>query len=394
MQTPEPNLVDNDSRTLRRALIVLGLGSLAFLLFWLVRSALTVFLLAFAAALIATLLASLAEPVARVTGLGRRTAIVAVLLALIGLGVGIGAFVVPSFAREIDEIAKTLPEQTKRIESRILTYRWGRMLLNQASHHDSTSGTAEDDVQPADEPATTKPTTAPTTQRGERLTKTVKAAAEPLIDGAGLFAAGAVNGVVAILVVLAAGIYLALEPGLYRRGVLLLFPRSRRELISQTLSATHHTLRWWLVGQAITMLVIGTLTGVGLYFIGVRLWLTFAILAALFNFVPNFGPLVSFVPAILFALADPDAGHKVIWITVLYIVAQTFEGYILTPMVQKKAVDTPPALLILFQVLAGVMMGGLGLMLAAPLLAAIVVAVKMLYVRQALGEDVEVEGLA
>lgn len=374
--------------TTRRALIWVGIAALVVLAVWLVKATVSAFLMAFAAILVATLLGALAEPVMRFARFSRRWAIVVVLFALIGFGAGIGALVVPSFAREVDELAKTLPEQTRRIEAKILDYRWGRMLLNHEADRVLGEGFDETSTtQPADAPAT-----APAPQ-GERLTKTVQAAAKPLMNGAGLFAAGVMNALVGILIVLAAGIYLALDPDSYRRGLLLLFPKRRRELIDQTLLATHHTLRWWLIAQAITMVAIGVLTGAGLWLIGVRLWLTFAILAALFNFVPNFGPLVSFVPAILFALADPEGGHKIVWISILYVVAQTFEGYILTPLVQKRAVDTPPALLILFQVLAGLLMGSLGLMLAAPLLAALVVAIKMLYVRQTLGEPLEVDGV-
>lgn len=385
-------LPPSPSSLVRRIVLFVGIAAAAWVALMLARSAVTVLLTAFAAILFAILLGSLAHPVASLTGLGRRTSIIVVLLALIGVGAGLGALVVPSFAREVDELANTLPDQTRRIESRLLEYRWGRMLLNRASGQEASSRKLP--VVADERGSVTVATTAPTTQEGERLAKTVQAAAEPLVDGAGLFAAGIVNALVGLLIVIAAGIYLALEPDLYRRGLLRLFPVRKRPVIDRTLQAMHHTLRWWLIGQGITMLVIGTLTGVGLWLIGIKLWLTFAILAALFNFVPNFGPLVSFVPAILFALADPDGVSKVLWVTLLYVVAQTFEGYILTPMVQKKAVDTPPALLILFQVFAGLMMGTLGLMLAAPLLAAIVVAVKMLYVREGLGDrTVEVEGV-
>lgn len=377
----------------RRVLITVAIAVTALVLLWLSKVAISVLLMGFAALLVATLLSSFAEPVARFTRIGHTWSIVVVLVALLGAAVGVGAMVVPSFSREIDELAQTLPEQTKRIEAKILDYRWGRMLLNRASQQGG-----DNDKQPvvAEEDGSVKAaTTAPTTQEGERLTKTVQAATEPLMSGAGLFAAGVMNGVLGIVLVLAAGIYLAIDPTTYRRGLLFLIPRTQRPAVNESLSAMHYTLRWWLIGQGITMIAIGTLTGLGLWLIGVRLWLTFAILAALFNFVPNFGPLVSFVPAILFALADPEAGNKVFWITILYVIAQTFEGYILTPLVQKKAVDTPPALLILFQVLAGLLMGGLGLMLAAPLLAAIVVAIKRLYVHEVLGErDVEIAGIA
>jgi predicted PurR-regulated permease PerM len=132
------------------------------------------------------------------------------------------------------------------------------------------------------------------------------------------------------------------------------------------------------------MAVIGVLTAVGLYFIGVKLWLLFGILAAVFNFIPNFGPLISFVPAIL--VAGADSPEKIGWVIGLYVVAQSIEGYVLTPLVQRKAADTPPAILIVVQVLMGVLAGGMGVMLAAPLAALGVVLVKMLYIGDALDD--------
>jgi predicted PurR-regulated permease PerM len=118
------------------------------------------------------------------------------------------------------------------------------------------------------------------------------------------------------------------------------------------------------------------------------MWPTLGLLAALFNFIPNFGPMISFIPAVLFALADDP--EKVLWVAALYLFAQSLEGYVLTPLVQRKAVELPPALLILTQVLMGTLGGGIGLVLAAPLTAAALVVIKMAYVREALDDPVKV----
>jgi predicted PurR-regulated permease PerM len=98
--------------------------------------------------------------------------------------------------------------------------------------------------------------------------------------------------------------------------------------------------------------------------------------------------LISFLPAILFALTSGDP-NKVWWVAMLYVGAQTLEGYILTPLVQRRTVELPPALLILAQVLMGILAGGLGVVLAAPLTAAAVVVVKMAWVREALDDPVK-----
>jgi predicted PurR-regulated permease PerM len=138
------------------------------------------------------------------------------------------------------------------------------------------------------------------------------------------------------------------------------------------------------------MLCIGTFVGGGLWLIGVPLWLPLGILTALLNFIPNFGPIISAVPQILIALAsDPT---KALWVVALNVAAQNLEGYLITPLVQRKAVEMPPALTILSQVLMGMLLGPLGVVLAAPLTASAIVVVKMLYVEDALRTPVELPG--
>ena len=116
------------------------------------------------------------------------------------------------------------------------------------------------------------------------------------------------------------------------------------EAAADTRSRPIPGLRWWMIGQLVPMAVIGTLTAIGLKIIGVDLWLILGLLAALFNFIPNFGPLLSGVPAFLLALADSPT--KAAWVVLLYVAAQSLEGYVLTPLVQRRAVELPPALLI------------------------------------------------
>jgi predicted PurR-regulated permease PerM len=198
------------------------------------------------------------------------------------------------------------------------------------------------------------------------------------------------QGVFTLFVVLVSGIYLAAQPRMYVNGLLMIVPHARRPRYREVLERLGYVLRWWMIGQLVPMAVIGTLTAIGLKLIGVELWLILGLLAALFNFIPNFGPLISGIPAFLLALAESPT--KAMWVVVLYVCAQSLEGYVLTPLVQRKAVELPPALLILFQVLAGLLLGALGVVLGAPLLAVVVVAVKMLYVEDVLGDHPHVPG--
>jgi predicted PurR-regulated permease PerM len=139
------------------------------------------------------------------------------------------------------------------------------------------------------------------------------------------------------------------------------------------------------------MTVIGVLTFIGLQVLGVQLALTLAILAGLLNFIPNFGPILAAVPALIIAIAPHDQQvdlnyQTALYVAVLYMAVQAAEGSVITPLIQQRAVALPPALIVVFQVLLAVQVGPLGLILATPVLAAILVAVKMLYIEDVLGD--------
>jgi predicted PurR-regulated permease PerM len=134
------------------------------------------------------------------------------------------------------------------------------------------------------------------------------------------------------------------------------------------------------------MAVVGTTTTLGLWLLGVPLALTLGLLAALFGFVPYIGPLVAAIPALLLALMNGP--QLALYVLLLYLTIQLIESYILTPIVEQQAVSLPPALTITVMLLLGVLVGGLGLALAAPLTACVLVLIKMLYVEDALGDSI------
>jgi predicted PurR-regulated permease PerM len=115
--------------------------------------------------------------------------------------------------------------------------------------------------------------------------------------------------------------------------------------------------------------------------------LLLGVIAGLFNFIPNFGPLFTLVPATVLALAGENP-QSALWVIVMFLVIQNLEGNLLTPMVQRRAVELPPAMGIIAQILLGILTGFLGLILAWPLAAAVHVAVKMLYVEDVLGDRI------
>ena len=190
------------------------------------------------------------------------------------------------------------------------------------------------------------------------------------------------NALADTLLVIVGGIYLAAQPDLYRVGLLKLVPARGRTLAAQALDASGRALRLWLLGRVVSMTAVGLLTWLGLMIIGVPSALTLALLAALLEFVPFIGPIVAAVPAMLLGFAaGPD---KAFWVALLFLAIQQFEGNLLEPLVQQRAVDLPPALLLFALVAGGLVFGVVGIILAAPLTVVLYVMVKRLYVQEAL----------
>ena len=203
-----------------------------------------------------------------------------------------------------------------------------------------------------------------------------------VLSNLGRVALSVSNGVADTLLVLVGGIYLAAQPRLYRDGLLKLVPPRGRALADQALEDSWAALRLWLLGRLVSMTFIGLLTGIGLWLIGIPGALALAVIAFILEFVPFVGPIIAAVPAILLAVAfDPV---KALWVGGLYLGIQQLEGNVIEPIVQQRAVDLPPALL-LFSIVAGALLfGGVGILFAAPLLVVLFVMVKRLYVREAL----------
>lgn len=192
------------------------------------------------------------------------------------------------------------------------------------------------------------------------------------------------------LLVLAAGFYLALRPDLYSGGALHLLPPRFRSRFAKAFDASGRALRLWLLGQLVSMLLVGILTTAGLMVLGVPSALALGLLAAVMEFIPIVGPWLSALPAILSAFTIDMT--TVLWVAGLYIVVQQIEGNIITPLVQRRAVDLPPAVTIFALVAMAGILGPLGLVLATPIAVILMVFITQLYVRDTLHEAAALPG--
>lgn len=188
-----------------------------------------------------------------------------------------------------------------------------------------------------------------------------------------------------IYVVLFLGIFFTFSPKTYINGFLSLIPGSGRHSAKFTIDRIGYTLTKWLKGQMFAMLIVFTLTSIVLTIMGMPMAIALALIAGLLNFIPNFGPLLAMIPAILIALTQ--SVNKAIVVAILYILIQILESNIITPNIQKKLINIPPALTILAQLFMGILTGGWGLVLATPLVAIVMVVVQETYVKRINGNS-------
>ncbi|WP_158287848.1 AI-2E family transporter [Falsiroseomonas bella] len=334
---------------LRRTLIVAGVVILLLLL-WTVRGAL---LLAFAAMLVAVLVRAVADPLHDRLRLPPRIAVLAACL-LVGTPLVLAAVLVGSeMQAQVMLLLENLPEAAAAIERE-----FGIRIPLPGG--DGPSGSTD--------------------------ASTVGAVARQAASAALL----AVDALAALVIVVVGGIYFAADPGLYRRGIARLLPRAQQARARDALDATGRALRLWLLAQLAAMTAVGTLTGLGAWAIGLPAPLALGLFAGLVDIVPLIGPFIGALPGVLLAF---NMGWEMLaWTAALYILVQQIEGNILTPLLGERMVSIPSALLLFAVVAAGAALGLGGVLLAAPLTVVVVVLVGKLYVRETLGQRVEVPG--
>ncbi|MCC7309308.1 MAG: AI-2E family transporter [Acidobacteria bacterium] len=334
-----------------KVLLTIGLVCLTLLLIVLVYYTFDVLLLIFAAALLAIFLRGLGDVVCGYTNISEGLSVLVVSVLIIGVLAGGIALLAPDVADQVEHLRVTLPASAREAAEYISQFPWGRALIDQLPSFDDV---------------------------------TAAVGTLTLLQGVGGFFSSTVGVVGNFFIVIFLAIYFALEPRFYTRGFTNLFPLGRRTRAREVIFAIGDTLRWWLIGKVFSMVFIGLLTGIGLYLLGVPLSLALGVIAGLLSFIPNFGPILSAVPALL--LAFVESPMKALYVLILYVGVQLIESNLVTPFIERKTVELPPALTIVFQLALAVLVGGLGLVLATPLLAVLIVLVQMIYIEDVLGD--------
>jgi predicted PurR-regulated permease PerM len=326
-------------------LIVIGIWALANLV-WLARD---ILFIAFFALLVASFLSIFVEPL-HDRGISRAVAAPALLILLTALFAGLFAVAWPTLREQFDLIHEQLPPAMANVQS------WFEGRVASVA---GTLGENEVEVQ-------------------QQLRTRMRTEVSGLIGGAMPLlntAAGAISG---LFLVLFAGMFIAISPRTYMRGLIVLVPRSRRRRAGDVLPRAGTAMVQWMKGTALAMLFVGGIATLGLWLIGIPAALALGIIAGLLEFIPYIGPALSFIPAIVIALTITP--EKALWVIGLYVVVQSLESSVVTPLLMKQMVKLPPALTLLFQTMMAALFGFLGLLLAVPILATSKVLVEELYV--------------
>ncbi|MFK4723571.1 putative PurR-regulated permease PerM [Bradyrhizobium niftali] len=342
---------ENDAR---RSMLATGLTLLAacvcLFLAWQTVSSL---LLIFAGVLFAAFLDACARALAPVLPLNRAWRLTLVLLlfsALSGFGIVWGAGKLPEQTRLL---LKVMDSQIDVLQEHLLSY--GVDLLGPEWGRDFAQWLFSD--------------------QGRFLSH-----AQFLLGGASTLLTGA-------LVILFLGILFAFDPNSHRDSLVMLVKQSYRARTRAVMDEIGTVMRLWLVGQFIRIILMTLWVWVALYLIGLPGPFVLGLQAGLSNFIPYLGPIVAAIPIALVAM--PLGSSLLIWAVLIYTIIQSVEGYVIGPLIQRQAVEIPPAWTLVAIVMLGALFGVLGIALAMPLVAIGRVAIIRFYVEDYLGDDLK-----
>jgi predicted PurR-regulated permease PerM len=318
---------------------------------------------------------------------------VLIVLAFLGLLAGLGAVTAPSITGQLRELKTQLPEAIGKIQRWVEEQQSGvkQMLEPVDTERAAPDGAParedqrqdqkqRDGNQAADEQGKSE------VVLGQGIAEHIRGVGKHFFS---VFSStlAALGGLILILFV---AIFVAIDAQTYHDGLMHLFPHDMRGRAGEVLTATAVMLRRWLLAQFISMMAVGALTTVVLLFLGIDAAVALGIIAGILEFIPIAGPIMASVPAI--AMGFLDGPERAVYVALAYVVIQQLEANLLYPLIMKKGLEIPPVLTIVAQGVMSLVFGFIGLLVAVPMLAAAIVPIKMLYVRDVVGDDVKLPG--
>ena len=325
----------------KKVWIKASIYALLIVLLLLIKATFNIFILILAGSLIAIFLRTISDFICRKTkwkeGLCLAIGFIGVFLIASGLLLLIGA----KLQSQSMELSNALPETIEKVKEVINGNEFGSKVMNKVSSSGST---------------------------------------KKIQELAGTFFKSTFGVFTDVYVVLFVGIFFAVSPKIYKNGLIQLIPKKGQPKGKKVLKLIAENLQKWLKGKMLSMLVVSVLSAIGLAIIGVPMWLVLALIAGLFSFIPNFGPILALIPAVLVGFMESPTTAA--FVVGLYILIQIIENNFITPLVQQKLVNIPPALILIAQILMGSLTGGWGLLLATPIMLIVIILVQELYIKE------------
>lgn len=290
--------------------------------------------------------------------LNRRWATIISIIFVFGVMVGLGFLIFPQLSKELPQLQQKIPQALQDLKSKIREIPLGEKILQELNNP-------------------------------QQIFQKSGKGALSLSFLKNIFTS--VFGVlVDIFIVIVVGFFFLANPSLYVNVLVLAFPLSKRKRVKQLFRNQYVSLKSWLAGKLFDMFLLGVFTYIGLWLLGIPFAISLSVIAALFSFVPNLGPLLAQIPAAL--VAYTQGPQYVLYVLILYNSLQLIESNILLPIIQHHQVLIPPAFILLTQVLLGIVVGLAGVILAVPIMVVLMVFLKMIYLRDFLGDpDVKLQ---
>ncbi len=339
-----------DSPYTRKVLTAVGIGLLLLIVLYIFKAAFNVVLLILAGALIAVYFRGFALWLSERTVLSEKAAVWIVVGGTI-LVIALTTWLIGArISEQLTQLVEQIPRSAEEARELISQYDFGKKILDNS----------------------------------EKIRDNVPSG-NKIMQHVGRFFQTTFGVVGDLYVIILIGIFFSAQPYIYRDSILSLIPKSKLRRGEAVLSRLGLTLRDWLLGKIAAMIFVAVLTAIGLLIAGVPMALALALIAGILNFIPNFGPLIALIPALLVAI--PQGTGTILFVAALYVGIQLIESSFITPLIQKRLIQIPPAFIIIGQITMGVLTGGLGIILATPLVAIIMVLTKELYVKDALDKN-------
>jgi len=336
--------------------VLLAVGAIA-----LVVRTIDVLLVIFLAVILGVYLEAVADQLERRLEMPRAAGLALALVVTLGAAVGVVVLIAPAVSEQVRDFLANLPQYLSDLDRNLTGLLRRVPLLGRSVTEQGPAGLLASSL--------------------NDLLDFLRGAAVPYLRGGVEFLIEGIS-------VLVMAIYLARTPGVYADGLVALVPPGRRSLARSILADLRTTLRAWVVGQIVAMVLLAALTTLGLWVLGIPYFLAFGVFAGVAAIVPFFGVLFSTLLPTLFALGALGLG-KALGAAAVGVGVHLIEANFVAPLVMERQVNIPPVVTIAGVLLIGKLFGLAGLVIAVPILASIMVLIRHILLGEIYGDPLE-----